>query len=66
MESLLRRGREIQREAIRLRGGDGAITAAGRQKVIRRIRPAVKQIERDHQSASAVVRTMRSLAQDLE
>jgi hypothetical protein len=65
LESLLRNGREIQREALRIRGVPSPTTRAQRSTAARRLKQITTSMVRDHGVLGGILRTLRDHAADL-
>src|SRR3954470_8958750 len=66
VESLLRFGRHVQGDAIKLRGIRKPLTAAQQRTIARRIRRTVRDIDRESRTLRTVVATVVQAAADLE
>jgi hypothetical protein len=66
VEAVLRHGRELQREALRLRGVPSPVSSAERVAAVTSIRGRVDAMHGDCLTLCIVVQELRTSAQDLE
>jgi hypothetical protein len=66
VEALLRRGREIQREALRVRGVPAPSTRAQKRAAATKITEIVDSMRRDYRTTGQVLRILRRSARQLQ